>query len=265
VRVKRGYLLAEALCALALAGLLGAAAATALTGARRSLRASEVRDVAERASLEAVGVLRAALEGGAVLALRGDTAIDLDLLIAVAPVCLIEPRAVWLPAPATAGNTPLTAAVQAPGVDDIAALRLANAPADPPTWDGLVIDSVVARTGGGCDSGTGWSAVSDDAAPRWRLVLEDTVPTALKPGDLVRVGRTGRFTLYHAGSGDWMLGWRRCAPVSMVCGVVQPVAGPLRPPSSGGLRIRALSSPDRWEIEARGAGSNHVTRSTVPR
>ena len=74
-----------------------------------------------------------------------------------------------------------------------------------------------------------------------------------------------RFTLYHAGNGDWMLGWRRCAPISLVCGVVQPVAGPLRPPSSGGLRIRALTAPNRWEIEARGAGSEHAVRATVPR
>jgi hypothetical protein len=265
VRLRRGYLLAEALCALALAGLLGAAAATALGGARRTLRASETRDVAERASLEAVGVLRAALESGNVFAVRGDTAIELDLLIAVAPICGIEPRAVLLPPAVTASNGPLTAALQAPAIDDIAALRIAPSPTDAPTWDALLIDSVQVRTALGCDSNSGWSGVADDAAPRWRLALSDTVPTALQIGDLIRVGRTGRFTLYHAGSGDWMLGWRRCAPVSMVCGVVQPVAGPLRPPAAGGLRIRALSSPERWEIEARGAGSDHVERATVPR
>jgi hypothetical protein len=263
VRVRLGYLLAEALCALALAGLLGAAAATALSGARRTLRASESRDVAERASVEAVGVLRAALESGNVFALRGDTAVELDLLIAVAPICGIEPRAVLLPPAATVANAPLTAALQAPAIDDIAALRVAVSPTDPPTWDALLVDSVQVRTSGGCDSSSGWSGVADDAAPRWRLALSDTVPTALQIGDLIRVGRTGRFTLYHAGSGDWMLGWRRCAPVSMVCGVVQPVAGPLRPPAAGGLRIRALA--DRWEIEARGAGSDHLERATVPR
>lgn len=265
MQLRRGYLLAEALCALALAGLLGAAAATALSGARRSLRASEQRDVAERAALDAVGVLRAALESGSVLALRGDTAVDLDLLMVVAPVCGIEPRAVWLPSAETAANAPLTAALQSPGADDVAAFRLAAAPTDPPIWDEVVVDSVVARVSGGCDSGTGWSAVADDAAPRWRVVLRDTVPTALAAGDLVRVGRTGRFTLYHAGSGEWMLGWRRCAPISLVCGVVQPVAGPLRPPSAGGLRIRALNNPLRWEIEARGAGSEQVVRAVVPR
>jgi hypothetical protein len=265
VRVRLGYLLAEALCALALAGLLGAAAATMLTGARRSLRASEARDVAERGSVEAVGVLRAALESGRVIALRGDTAIDLDLVIALAPVCQIEPRALWLPPQETIGDVPLTAALQSPATDDIAALRLAAAPTDPPVWDEVVIDSVLARTSGGCDAVSGWIGVADDAAPRWRLVLADTVPTALVVGDLVRVGRTGRFALYHAGSGDWMLGWRRCAPITMVCGVVQPVAGPLRTPAAGGLRIRALTAPNRWEVEARGAGSEHVERATVPR
>jgi type II secretory pathway pseudopilin PulG len=265
VRVKRGYLLAEALCALALAGLLAAAAATALNGARRSLHESESRDVAERAAMESVGVLRAALEGGHVLGLRGDTAVDVDLAIAIAPICDVEPRAILLPAAVTNGNAPLTAALQSPTVDDVAALRLATAPTDPPVWDEVIVDSVGVRTSGACGSLAGWSAVVDDAAPRWRLVLGDTVPSALAIGDLVRVGRPGRFTLYHAGNGDWMLGWRRCAPISMVCGVVQPVAGPLRAPGAGGLRLRALTAPDRWEIEARGAGSDRVVRATVPR
>jgi hypothetical protein len=250
---------------LALAGLLAAAAGTALTAARRSLRAAEQRDVAERAALETVGVLRAALETGSVLALRGDTAVDLDLLLAVAPICGIETRAVFLPAATTIGNSPLTAALQAPVAGDIAAFRLAATPVEAPEWHAFVIDSVQVRTAGGCDAASGWSSVSDNAAPRWRLVFADTLPTGLAIAGLVRVGRTGRFTLYHAGSGDWMLGWRRCAAISMVCGVVQPVAGPLRPPSAGGFRIRALTGPDRWALEARGAGSDRVERATMPR
>ena len=61
-----------------------------------------------------------------------------------------------------------------------------------------------------------------------------------------------------------MLGWRRCSTDFAICGVVQPVAGPLRTPAAGGLRIRAFTGPARWEIEARGAGSRQdVARATV--
>jgi hypothetical protein len=254
-------LLAEALCALALSGVLAAAAATALLGARKQMRAAETRDAADRAARETIAVLRHAIENGRILALRGDTAIDLDLSILIAPVCAIEARAVVVPPSKVADHAPPTAALQPPLADDIAAFQLGAS--SPTTWDELVIDSVQIRTTGECGFADAWADAADAAAPRWRVRLRDTVATALRVGDELRVGRTGRFTLYHAGSGEWMLGWRRCAPITLVCGVVQPVAGPLRPPAAGGLHITAHASPSRFELEARGAGSDRVERATV--
>ena len=265
--LRRGYLLAEALCALALAGALAATAAAALIGAQRALRAGEERERAGRAERETIAVLRAALEGGHVLALRGDTAVDLDLAIAVAPICAVGSRAILLPPAKVADGAPLTSALQAPGVDDVAAIRVADDPRATPTWVEYIVDSVQTRSVTGvCDASDGWAGVADAAAPRWRLVLRDTLPADLEPGATVRVGRPGRFTLYHAGRGEWMLGWRRCSTDFAICGVVQPVAGPLRMPAAGGLRIRELAAPARWEIEARGAGSRQdVARATVYR
>jgi type II secretory pathway pseudopilin PulG len=263
---RRGHLLAEALCALALAGALAATAAIALTGAQRSTRALEERERAGRAERETLAVLRAALETGNVLALRGDTAVDLDLTLALAPACAVETRALLLPPAVVADGAPLTAALQPPDAGDIAAVRLADGPRAAPVWVEYVVDSLQPRTlTGVCDASDGWASVADADAPRWRVTFLDTLPSDLELGATVRLARPGRFTLYHAGGGDWMFGWRRCTPDLTVCGVVQPISGPLRTPAAGGLRIRAFDDPPRWELEARGAGSAEGARATVYR
>lgn len=263
---RRGYLLAEALCALALAGVLAATAATALTGAQRAQRTAETRERVGRAERESIAVLRNAIESGQVIALRGDTAVDLDLTIAVGAACGVESHALWLPPTKVAWGAPLLAALQAPAAEDVVAIRIAAAPESVPSWFELVIDSVRSSIPAGfCGASDGWASAADATSPRWRVVLNDTLPGDVDVGASLRIGRPGRFTLYHAGAGEWMLGWRRCAPDYFVCGVVQPVAGPLRTPAAGGLRIRALSAPARWEIEARGAGGVSVTRATIYR
>ena len=260
--VRRGHLLAEALCALALAGFLAAAAALALTGARRSLHAAERRDRAERAERDAVAILREALSAGEAVLVRGDTAVDLDVLLGVSVVCAVEPRALILPPvyPAGTANDGLTIMPQEPGRDDLVAVQLD--PAEGTWWYG-VVDSVQSRTMPGvCDVASGWQPGSSNS-PVVRIVLLDTVPAIIELGTAVRLARRGRFTLYHAGAGDWMLGWRRCHPWLEVCGVVQPVAGPLRTPSAGGLRFRPLTNPSRLEISAIGADGGRGARATI--
>jgi len=256
--VRRGHLVVEALMAMALAGVLAAAAALALTGARRSLHAAERRDRAERAERDAVAILREALSAGDAVLIRGDTAVDLDVLLGVSVVCAVEPRALILP-PAVGAGT-LTALPQEPGRDDLVAVRLDST--EESWWYG-VVDSLQARViPGACDAGAGWQP-SGAPAPVLRLVLLDTVPAEVRVGATVRLARRGRFTLYHAGSGEWMMGWRRCHPWLELCGVVQPVAGPLRTPSAGGLRFRALTDPSRLEILATGADGGRGARATV--
>ncbi len=244
--------------ALALAGALAATAALVLTGARRSLYAAERRDRAERAERDAVAILREALSAGDAILTRGDTAVDLDVLLGVSVVCAVEPRALILP-PAF-GERGLTVLPQEPGRDDLVAVRLDGA--EERWWYG-VVDSLQPRVlPGHCDAAGGWQPPGP-AAPSVRLVLLDTVPAEVGMGDMVRVSRRGRFALYHAGSGEWMLGWRRCHPWLELCGVVQPVAGPLRTPAAGGLRFRALEGPSRLEILATGADGGRGARATV--
>lgn len=243
--------------ALALAGVLAAAAALALSGARRSLHAAERRDRAERAERDAVAILREALTAGDAILARGDTAVELDLLLGVSVACAVDQRAVLLPPVSGAGA--ITALPQEPARDDLLAVRLDDA--DEAWWYG-VIDSVQSRTTPGvCDGIDGWQ--SGAAVSALRVVLMDTLPGEVRVGATVRIARRGRFTLYHAGSGDWMLGWRRCHPWLEVCGVVQPVAGPLRTPSAGGLRFRHLEGPSRLEILATGADGGRGAKATV--
>ncbi len=258
IRLRRGHLLVEALIALVLAGVLAAAAALSLTSARRSLHAAERRDRAERAERDAVAILREALSAAGAVLIRGDTAVDLDVLLGASVVCAAEPRALILP-PAL-GIGALTALPQEPGRDDLIAVRLDST--EESWWYG-VVDSLQTRViPGVCDAAGGWQPAGAPS-PAIRVVLLDTVPSAIRVGATVRLSRRGRFTLYNAGSGEWMMGWRRCHPWLDICGVVQPVAGPLRTPSAGGLRFRALEGPSRIEILATGADGGKGARATV--
>jgi hypothetical protein len=258
MRLRPGHLIVEALMALALAGVLAAAASLALTGARRSLYAAERRDRAERAERDAVAILREALSAGDAVLVRGDTAVDLDVLLGVSVTCGVEPRALILPPSGVAGA--ITTLPQEPGRDDLVAVRLDSA--EERWWYGVVDSLQLRALPGVCHAASGWQP-GGTSAPVFRVVLLDTIPDEIREGLSVRLVRRGRFTLYHAGSGEWMMGWRRCHPWLEVCGVVQPVAGPLRTPSAGGLRFRALEGPPRLEILATGADGGRGTRATV--
>lgn len=258
--MRRGHLLAEALCALALAGILALAAGLALSGARRALHAEERRERAARAERETVTILRKAVAMGDALLLRGDTAVDLDLLLGTSVVCDVEPMALLLPPPTPADG--LTQLAQEPGADDLVAVRLEGS-SEGEWWHG-VVDSLQRRHWSDvCNVNSGWRPASAATAPVLRVLLRDSLPPEVRPGAELRLSRRGRFTLYHAGSGDWMLGWRRCHPFLDVCGVVQPIAGPLRTPAAGGLRVRAIDEPAGLSIEARGADGGHGARATV--
>lgn len=260
--LRRGYLLAEAVAALALAGVLAMAAAAALGGARRALRTGEIRDRAERAERETLAVLREALESGSLIALRGDTAADIDGLALASVICGLQERAVVLPPIAVSAGQALSVQMQALDVDDVVSILTTDGSAD--FWWTTTIDSVrQTNVLGVCSSAEGWTVFEDDLKPRIRLVLRDSLPAHIAVGMTVRVARPGRFTLYHAGSGDWMLGWRRCSAISGVCGVVQPVSGPLRPPSALGLQLKSKTDPARLELLVSAASSGRSVRATV--
>ena len=259
MRARRGYLLAEALCALALGGVLAVAAAALLGGARAAMARLDSRIGAERVSREALGVATAVLRSSDSVVVLGDTAVDLALLIGSGVTCGTDSNELWLAPSRAADGVALTAWSQLPDVGDEVAVLMPDTVGEVPEWVGETIDGTAARVPAPpCDEANGWIA-SGDATARMHVM---TLRTALSAGAglPVRVMRRGRLVLYVDGRGEWMLGWRRC--LAGVCGVVQPIAGPLRTPAAGGFRVTGPDGDGVTEISvyAVGAPSRMVAR-----
>lgn len=240
-RARPAYLIVEALCALALLGVIAATAGLVLSSARRALAERERRDAASRTERETIEILERSLVSGDGVVLRGDTAVEFDQLIGTGVLCATESRALYLPLPTGSAGS-LTQWLQRPIADDVIAVHQEA----PGLWWYATVDSVQDRfSAEPCGAAAGWRP---SGAAALRLTVWEDLPPNLPIGGAVRLLRRGRFTLYHAGSGDWMLGWRRCHPWLELCGTVQPVAGPLRAPSVPGLRFTTAASPSRLEI-----------------
>ncbi len=261
MRLKYGHSLAEALCALALGGVLAAAAGLMLGAARRALEESELRSIGGRAEREAVAVVRKALSAGESIVLHGDTAVELDLLIGVSVLCGSETHALLLPPLRSNASVPLSALPQLPGADDLVRVRRFDGSADGVWWDALVDSVSQLQLPEQCRADDGWRAHADSAARLLRIVVADSVPINLESGVEVRVLRRGRFALYHIGRGEWALGWRRCHPTNGACGTIQPIASPLRAPGASGFRVSATNG--NWIALAHGVGGRGA-QATVP-
>lgn len=257
-RTRRGYLLAEALCALALAGVLAVAAATTLSAAHRAMRSTSERAATERASRESVSVIASVLRESFAVAVEGDTAVAFAQVIALGAICERSGLAIVLPPLAVSVATPLVAHGQPVEPGDLVSVLVVDSLAVGASWVNALVDTVSERTvAGSCGAADGWTQPADDGALRWRLVLRSPLPPSMQSGAPVRVLRRGRLSLYASGSGDWMLGWRRCqfeVPDAVGCGGIQPAAGPLRTPAGGGLRLEADALARTIHIEARGSG-----------
>lgn len=243
-RLRGGHLLAEALCALALGGVLAATAAVALGNVRRSLASSEAVSRERRTAREAASIAATLLRDAESLAIHGDTATSAAFLVATSAACDVESsrRAILLPPHAVSSGSAITARAQAIEAGDLISLLSTDSLAGAGAWVTTVIDTVGERASSSpCGPLEGWTVAADGSATRLRLALRDPLPDDVRTGAAVRITRRGRLSLYHAGSGDWMLGWRRCA-VDGTCGASQPVAGPLVTPARGGLRFR-LAAP----------------------
>lgn len=261
MRLRAGHSLAEALCALALGGVLAAAAGLMLGSARRALESSEQRTQGGRAEREAVAIVRKAVAAGESIVLHGDTALELDLLIGASVLCGTEAQALILPPLRGTASFPLSAVPQLPGPLDVVMLRRFDGSADGIWWHAVVDSVVQRRLPHQCGWEDGWRAAADSSAELLRLVLSDTVPQDIEAGAELRVFRRGRFSLYHIGRGEWALGWRRCHPWSGACGTIQPVASPLRAPGASGFRVGVEANA--WVVAARGVGGRGA-HSVVP-
>lgn len=266
IRRRRGYLLVEALCALALSGVLALSAALALGSARRSMASTARLASAERSGREAASIIAALLHDSRSVAIEGDTAASLSLTIALGVICARDGIAILLPPTAVGSGTPLTARGQPVEIGDLVSVLVVDSLALGARWEQSLVDSATIRTTASpCGSTDGWGLPADDGSSRLRLVLRDSLPADLQAGAPVRVSRRGRVSLYESGTGDWMIGWRRCAdvlPSAVACGVIQPVAGPLQGPGSG-LQLSVDSTAGLFRIKAAGLPPARPTSITV--
>jgi len=65
------------------------------------------------------------------------------------------------------------------------------------------------------------------------LALDTLAPA--RPGSVIRVTRPVRYSLYKSSDGSWQLGARDWNATTARFNTIQPVAGPLLPPSGRGL------------------------------
>ncbi len=262
---RRGALLAEALCALALAGVLAVVAGVALSAARRALASTDALALAERAGQEAAAIAVGMLRDADSLALLADTGVAFAIPLATGVVCALEPQAIWLPPVRARSGRPFTLRAQPVEAGDVVRLLVVDSLAVGARWTSeFVVDSVAERLGSpGCDAVDGWVPAEDAAETRSRLRLRAPLPADVAVGAAVRVARRGRLALYHAGGGDWMLGWRRCASDGTGCGAIQPVAGPLRTPAGGGFRL-ARGADGTITVQASGPPPARPHQRVVP-
>lgn len=255
--MRRGHLMVEALCALALAGVLIVACASVIRTTRRVTAAAESRARAERTGTEALQVVSGLLRDAEAVQLLGDTAIAFDLRVAEGVVCARDPSGVVFPPAGT--SLPLFAAVQPPEPGDVLRLGIRDSAGAVVAWSATRIDSVTTRSGGtACGPAGGWVEFADQALPSVRALA--ALDARVAEGAVARIGRPGRLALYNSG-GDWMLGWRRCG--NGTCGVIQPLAGPLRSPADGGLRV--VDEGGRLSIRIGVPGIAGIMESTVGR
>lgn len=257
---RRGHLLAEALCALALTGILAAAAAATLSGTRSAIRRADERASAERTAREALAVTAAMLRTADSVIILGDTAVEFSMTFGVAVICAAD-SALYFPPTRLSVGRPMSVWIQPPEVGDALSALVFDSLSSSWRWkdeevDGVASVSIVAP----CDVANGWVPAGDGAARLTRLVLRTPLDGAVT-GAAVRLSRRGRLALYVDGKGDWMLGWRRCGLGT--CGVIQPIAGPLRTPGAGGFRVGAAAGGG-WTISIRVPGSDRSVETKVP-
>ncbi|MDQ8145266.1 MAG: prepilin-type N-terminal cleavage/methylation domain-containing protein [Gemmatimonadota bacterium] len=217
-RSRPGMSLVELLVASAIASLLSLAAVALLRHVGRAAAVGAANARAEAVAQEALAVAGALIEAAVVIAVLGDTAVDLVSLVTDVIPCR----------DGTAAPIRTDVLAPAPGDRWVVLVRTVTTEGrDSLVWRAAEPMRVV-PDGLGC--------VATDTA---RLLLRVTAQTRLVP--------------YRSSDGSWMLGVRRCAER---CEPAQPVAGPIRAPSDGGFQVRQVVCG--LELGVRPAGATAV-------
>ena len=202
-RSRPGHLLAEALCALALSGVLAAAAASSLTGVRRAIAASDARSESTRAGREALWIIGALARDADWIRIEGDTALALAVRTAASAVCAIDSLSVMLPPAAIASERPITLRSQPIEAGDEIAVLVPDSSSARFVWWRAEVDSVRSRTAAEpCGAVLGWVAPVDAGHSRVELFVTPRPPAEVAVGAPVRVARPGRLAPYVSSGGE---------------------------------------------------------------
>jgi type II secretory pathway pseudopilin PulG len=230
---RRGLSLAELVVVIALAGLVCGTIMTTITRQQRFFRgASELLYARERVR-DAMAVLSTDLRGTSVadtVRLSADSAIEFFTTIGSSVVCQLAANDVGLPNARPFGNS-LSAFRAEPDTGDIALFHVGSAGTNE-RWERRRISGFSERSlASSCPPASRMSQQSDldVGATGFVVTLATPLSEDVKPGAVVRFVRRARYSLYHAGDGDWYLGYRRCNAIGApACGAIQPVSGPYR-------------------------------------
>jgi len=242
-RRRAGFTLPELLIALACASVVCAAIAAialrqqrlfveladnaAVTGRLREVIATLPIDL--RAVSPAAGDIREAR----------DTALEIRATIASAVVCDtvggVSGRSAIL-GPAAAGAETYAAVLATIAAGDTAWLLDARDTVE--QWVPRRVTSVSTTTASRCASGG--PVVSGMPFAATSLALDTLAPA--RAGSVIRVTRPVRYSLYRSSDGSWQLGARDWSTTAARFNTIQPLAGPLLPPSGRGLVLSYFDS-----------------------
>ena len=216
---RYGTSLAELIVTLALAAVVLAASARALTQQLRQRHDREVQRQADVALRDVQAALRGVLSHAAAVRAVGDTALDVASLGLVARPCdatgarlVVAASNEWWSPPHAGDSVAL--------IDTLTRLE----------WRSVIVSTGSQRPSARCAAGGTRLTLAAPPPP--------TVPALALP---MRIWRPLRYVAYRAGDGTWWLGERNCSPT---CGAAQPVAGPLLPLARGGLRLSPFADRD---------------------
>ena len=228
---RRGFTLHELLISLGVMGGVIALAAHAATAQLRFFSgsgelASLRNQISYAAGIAAAVVSGVSAAGGDILVAQ-DSALEVELPIAMSFVCAATPGVVTMAAPAPSGNT-LASFSETPGPGD--RLQVLFADSLGATWLAFRPTSAPTAT----------SACSQFPAFSGSLTFTLLEPIALPAGTPLRFSRRTRLSLYRGADSRWYLGSRSWNAETQTFNTIQPVAGPLRPYSHASDRTGLL-------------------------
>ena len=244
---RRGFTLPELLVAMTLLVVIGGSLGMLLTSQYRIFNRTQGATQMQRDLRTGLGLLpldlRAASRAGADITVLQDSAIQLRATIGSSVICVRPaPATIDLPPLGTARNALTQWHVQ-PQRGDTVLVYDENTRVGPEDdrWLTYSIVGLEGAPAASCSGAPFTDPVLDPPAtkPRWRLVLNDTLPTTAVVGAPLRFLRSTRYSLFQppgASAGGWYLGYREY--VGGAWGQTEPIAGPFESPAGPRVGLR---------------------------